>query len=269
MIIDLHTHIFPDKIANKTIAYLSEKGGIPAFSDGSYAGLIAEMRRGGVDIAVNLPVVTAPKQFESINLFARDVNKRFDNNESPILSFGGIHPRCEDIEEKMSWIAEQGFIGIKLHPDYQETYIDDEGYVKILQCAKKYDLVVVTHSGVDGGYRGLPVRCTPERVKRLMDKVGHEKFVLAHLGANERSEEVYELLCGENVYFDTAYVLRSVGKEMFLKILEKHGEDKILFATDSPWSSIEADVKIIKDLGLNKKTEEKIFYENSKKLLGI
>ena len=34
-IIDFHTHAFPEKIAGKTIAFLSEKGGIPAYTDGT------------------------------------------------------------------------------------------------------------------------------------------------------------------------------------------------------------------------------------------
>ncbi len=269
MIIDIHTHIFPDKIAKKTIEYLSEKGGIPPFSDGSVNGLLWEMEKARVDIAVTLPVVTNPRQFESVNNFALEVNRRYKNEKRRLISFAGIHPMCEDIERKTEWIAEQGFIGIKLHPDYQETYIDDEKYIRIIKAAKANGLVVITHSGVDGGYRGLPVKCTPDRVKRVIDKVDYSKLVLAHLGANERAREVYEELCGADVYFDTAYILRFVDREMLLKIMKKHGEDKILFASDSPWSSIEGDVRIIKDLGLDSKTEEKIFYGNARELLGI
>ena len=52
MIIDFHTHIFPDKIAKKTIDLLAQKGGIPPFSDGSVSGLISEMEKGGIDISV-------------------------------------------------------------------------------------------------------------------------------------------------------------------------------------------------------------------------
>ncbi len=269
MIIDLHTHIFPERIAKKTVEFLAQKGGIPPFSNGTDEGLLCEMEKGGVDIAVTLPVVTSPKQFESINRFAAEINERYKESPRRLISFGGIHPDCEDVERKMAWIAEQGFLGIKLHPDYQETFIDDERYIKILKEAKKNDLIAVTHSGVDGGYRGLPVRCTPDRVKRVIDKVDHNRLVFAHLGANERAEEVYTTLCGADVYFDTAYVLRFTEREMLLKIIEKHGADKILFATDSPWSSIEGDVKRIKSLGLDKQTEEKIFYKNAKALLRI
>ena len=81
--------------------------------------------------------------------------------------------------------------------------------------------------------------------------------------------DVLELLCGEDVYFDTAYVLRSTPKERFEEMIRKHGEDKILFASDSPWGDMAADVERIKKYGLGKETEYKIFYENGKKLLGI
>ena len=77
-------------------------------------------------------------------------------------------------------------------------------------------------------------------------------------------DEVLETLCGENVYFDTAYVLRYIGKETFLKLLEKHGEDRILFATDSPWSNIQDDVAILRSYELQKETEEKLLCENAK-----
>ena len=269
MIIDIHTHLFPERIAKKTIEYLSEKGGIPPFSDGSFSGLLSEMGKAEVSVAVNLPVVTSPKQFESVNSFAMELNAMSYSEDRRIISFGGIHPYCEDIEGKMKLLAEAGFKGVKIHPDYQETFIDDEGYVRILQCAKEYDMIVVTHSGVDVGYRGRPVRCTPERVKRLIDRVGHKKFILAHMGASEMIDQVLECLCGLDVYFDTAYVLRNLSQEKFCQVLERHGEDRILFASDSPWSSIDGDVKIIKSFGLDKATEEKIFYENAKGLLGI
>ena len=269
MIIDLHTHIFPTKIAKRTIEYLSKKGGIPPFSDGEADGLIRKMTEAGVDIAINLPVVTDPAQFESVNRFAAEINETYRDKERRIISFGGIHPACEDVFGKMRQIKEQGMLGVKIHPDYQQTFIDDDGYVEILSAAKELDLIVVTHSGVDGGYLGQPVRCTPERAARLIDRVGHEKFVLAHMGANEMEDGVLEFLCGKNVYFDTAYVLQNIKEEKFKAILEMQGEDRILFASDSPWGDMTQDVKRIKKYKLGKETENKIFYGNAEKILGI
>ena len=70
-------------------------------------------------------------------------------------------------------------------------------------------------------------------------------------------------------YFDTAYILRFIGKEQFEKILRKHGEDRILFASDSPWSDIKNDVDILRSFNLEKSVEDKIFYRNAMKLLGL
>ena len=72
MIIDFHTHVFPDRIATKTISLLSKNGGIPPFSDGTVNGLCQKMREAGTDISVTLPVMTSPTQFDSINNFAKE-----------------------------------------------------------------------------------------------------------------------------------------------------------------------------------------------------
>ena len=269
MIIDFHTHVFPDKIAQKTIAYLSEKGGIPPFSDGSVNGLLARMSEANVDVAVNLPVLTSPAQFDSVNRFAAEINRTYEVEARRIISFAGIHPKCDDIEGKMAWIASQGFRGVKVHPDYQETFIDDEGYLRILSAARTHGLIVVTHAGVDCGFKGLPVRCTPERARRVIDAVPYSRFVLAHCGAIDMFDGVLELLCGKDVYLDTAYVLRFISPEIFKSILQKHGADRILFASDSPWSSMEKDAEILRSFALDKKTEDMIFFENAKRLLGI
>lgn len=270
MVIDFHTHIFPDKIAKRTIEHLSLRGSYAPYSDGSVAGLLERMREGGVDISVTLPVVTNPAQFDSINRFAAEINEAYKEGERRLISFAGIHPACDDVEGRMREIAERGFRGIKLHPDYQDTFFDDEGYVRILTEAKRHGLIVVTHSGFDGAYVGCEMRCTPDRILRLLDRIGgYDRLVLAHYGANEMAEEVYAKLAGLDVYFDTAFMLRFIDCATFVKILEKHGDEKILFASDSPWSSAKGDIEIIKSFGLSKETEERIFAKNAMKLLGI
>lgn len=268
MIVDFHTHIFPDKIAKQTIELLSAKGGIPPFADGSVDGLLHAMDEAGVDVSVTLPVLTNPNSFESVNRFAAQINERFAHERKRLISFGAIHPACEDIDRKMRWIKESGFLGVKIHPDYQGTFITDDGYVRILECAKAYDLVVVTHAGIDAAYPET-VHCPPALAKELIRKVGHSKFVLAHCGGYEMWDEVLSVLCGEDVYLDTAYVLRFIGEETFKTMLARHGEDRILFGTDSPWSDVKRDVEILRSFSLPKNTEQKLFSLNAKQLLGL
>ena len=269
MVVDFHTHVFPDKIAKKTIEYLAEKGGNSPFLDGTVLGLLNALKNGVVDVAVTLPVLTKPQQFESVFNFVTKINEEFSNGEKRIISFGGIHPACEDIKGKLKRVKEAGLKGVKIHPDYQNTFIDDDGYIEILKCAKELDLIVVTHAGVDCGYRECTVKCPPSLTRKVIDKVGHEKFVLAHLGGSEMVEDVLKYLAGEKVYFDTAYVLKYLKKQEFLSVLDKHGEDRILFASDSPWSSMDDDVQILKSFVEDSDTLDKILYKNALSLLGL
>ena len=268
MLIDFHTHIFPEKIAQSTINALASKSGSTPYTDGTANGMLDAMSRANADICVTLPVLTKATQFDSVTKFAISINELFKSQNIKLISFGGMHPECEDIDEKMRYLKEKGFKGVKIHPDYQNTYIDDAGYVQILKSAKKYDLIVVTHSGVDGAYLDQPVKCTPDRVLKLIREVDHDKFVLAHYGAHKMWDEVCEKLAGKNVYFDTAYTLHEISEVDFKAILNKHGADKILFATDCPWRDIKDDLRIFKSFNLGAEIEQKILYKNALKLLG-
>ena len=267
MVIDFHTHIFPEKIAQKTIDYLAEKGGNKPWSDGTVNGLLLGMQRGSVDLSITLPVLTKPEQFESVLNYAITINNQFKGDK--VISFAGIHPKCTDIKEKMQAVKDAGIKGVKIHPDYQGTPIDDNGYIEILTAAKELDLIVVTHAGIDCGYRNMPAMCPPEKLLKVIDLVNYEKFVLAHYGSSELFEEVYNLLAGKNVYFDTAYILKMISKEQFLKILEKHGSDKVLFATDFPWSDMKGDLEIIRSFIKDETILEKVLYKNALSLLGM
>ena len=125
MIIDFHTHVFPDRIAAKTVRALEQSGNASAHSDGTATGLLDCLRHAGADIGVNLPVLTSPGQFDSITRFAGELNSAAYSDRR-IISFAGIHPDCEDVGEKLAKLKELGFLGIKIHPDYQATFIDDE-----------------------------------------------------------------------------------------------------------------------------------------------
>lgn len=269
MIIDFHTHIFPEKIAHKTVELLATNSDIVPYSDGTVAGLERALHKADADMSVALPVVTRPAQFDSILQFTAQINEDFKYRTPRILSFAGIHPACEDIAGKMKQIKELGFLGVKLHPDYQGTFIDDDAYVEIMNAARELDLVVVTHAGVDGAFLDQPIRCTPERVLRLLSRAPHKKLVLAHLGGNYLYDDVYEKLAGKDVYFDTSFFVHTLDRERFCKMLEKHGEDRILFASDSPWRDIKEERDIIESFGLPKAVEEKILGGNALSLLGI
>ena len=265
MIIDFHTHIFPDKIAARSIEALSQVSGVKAATDGTLNGLLASMDRSCVDLSVIMPVVTKPSQFESVNTFAAKVNEQYAGR---LLSFGGIHPDSEDYKAELNRIKELGLPGIKLHPDYQGVMIDDVRYMKIMEYADALGLIILVHAGIDIGLPE-PVHCPPDKARKVLDTIKPQKLVLAHLGGWKQWDEVYECLAGEQVYLDTAFSFDYMSQEMFMKLWEKHDKNKILFATDSPWSDACRDIAAVNALPLSVQEKEAIFSENARRLLGI
>ncbi len=265
MIVDFHTHTFPDAIAERTIAYLTEKGGIKPYREGTLSSLIENMKKCGVDYSVALPVATLPKQEKSINRTSAE-----NNGKNHVFFAGGIHPDCEDVPGTLDYIKSSGLFGIKLHPDYQGVHFDDPRYINIMRQAAERGLYIITHAGYDIAFRDH-VHCTPDMVLNVLKELKgliEDKLILAHLGGYDMPGEVLEKLVGAPVYMDTAAVLR-LYPEKCREIIICHGADKILFATDSPWDSQKDYIDFIKSFDLGKEAEDKIFYKNAERILGL
>ncbi len=264
MIIDFHTHTFPDKIASKAISLLSEKGHIKPHTEGTLHALKESMKKSGVDYSVILPVATSVHQVESINHTAFELSGR-----DGIIYAGAIHPDCENVGEILDEIKAAGLFGIKIHPDYQGVYFDDERYIKIMEEAAKRGLITVTHAGIDVAYPN-DIHCTPDMVLRVLDRLSgiiENKLVLAHLGGLGMEDEVINKLTGKPVWMDTAAVL-GINPEKNREIIRLHGASKILFATDSPWADQKEFAKLIRSYGLNSDELEMVLHKNAEKLLG-
>ncbi len=255
--------MFPDKIAGKTIPYLAGIiGKEHPYTDGTFECLKKVTKESGVDLSVALPVVTAPRQFASVNQFAAE--HQCEN----ILSFGGIHPDSEDYKGELRYIKELGLKGIKFHPDYQEVNFNDIRYKRIISYATELGLIIVTHAGMDP-VSPDEIHCTPQMVAEVLHEVQPDKLVLAHMGGNQCFDDVERYLVGEKVYFDTGVVLDWMELDQCFRIIKNHGADKILFGTDMPWSGQKEYMEILKNMPLSEGELRLILGENAKKLLGI
>lgn len=270
MIIDFHTHVFPEAIASGTIEKLETFAHIKAQSNGLLEGLKASMQEAGVDYSVILPVVTKPSQFQSVNEYAASIN-----GTDGIISFGGIHPDTEDYQKELEQICTYGLPGIKLHPDYQGVHVTDPRYLKLITYALDLGLIVTLHAGMDIGLSD-EIHCPPQEAIRMLQYVEEHvrqpqqaRIVLAHTGGYAQWDAVEELLVGTNVYFDLAYSFGHIETEQLLRIIQNHGADRILFATDSPWNSQKSDIAELKALGLSPEEEEAILGGNAKALLNL
>ena len=282
MVIDIHTHTFPDNMAANVIDKLSRTSRSVAFTDGTINALIESMKNSGVDISVILPVATNPHQVEKINNASLAINEKF--SEKGIISFACIHPDYDKYSTELSRIKNLGFKGIKIHPIYQDTNIDDINYLRIFDRAAELDLIVIAHSGLDIGFPGI-IRCSPEMSRHVVNEIGNFKFVLAHMGGWKNWEEVPKYLADTKVYIDTAFStgmikprpdsnwkaeeLVMLNEEQFVKFVEIFGADRIIFGTDSPWSSQSESIDFIKRLPINEVDKNKILGGSAEKLLNL
>jgi len=270
MIIDLHTHAFPEKIAARTLEVLIANTArisdypMKNYTDGTASGLLEVERRAGVDLAVVLPIVTNPKQSETINRVAKETN---DAN-CGLYSFGSLHPADPDALSWVDKLAAEGFKGIKLHPEFQDIYADSDEMTAVCRRAAQYGMTVVLHAGRDIGYLP-PVKTEPDMLLRLIDRVPDLKLVAAHLGGWMMWEEVAEKLVGTSIYFDTAFIADFIDKAAASDIISAHGADKVLFGSDAPWEDPAKTLKFLRSLSIDPEDLKKICGQNAAGLLGI
>ena len=282
MIIDFHTHTFPAKISADVLAKLSKLSHTKYFTNGSVSDLTASMEEASIDYSVNLPVMTSAEQVEKVNgALIADRDRLF---EQGIITIGGMHPAYGDYKKELIRLKENGILGIKIHPAYQSTEIDDIRMMRIIDAASQLGLIVLTHAGIDIGIYDHNYTSV-QQVLKIIDEVRPPKFVLAHMGGWGCWEDVERDLLGAPVWFDTAFAIgpitpddaksgtpylnTNLAEDAFMRIVRKHGAEKILFATDSPWESQRNYVARIEAMPLDKEEKEMIFSGNARKLLHI
>ena len=167
----------------------------------------------------------------------------------------------------MAWIKSEGFLGIKLHPDYQGFSADDPRVFPIYKKISALGLITVFHAGYDYGFPP-PYGATPEKMAVALRQFS-SPVVAAHWGGIGCCEDVLSHLCGEDIYFDISFGYGAMPKYYAEKILETHGARRILFGTDTPWHSPEMELRVLDTLKLSDVEIEMIKSENAKKLLRL
>ena len=272
MIIDIHTHIFPDKIASKAIAKLSESSDVKPQSDGTLEGLKMDMKKRGIDRCVLMPVVTNPGQIRSITDYSIRVNQEALEKGTGVYSFSGIHPDNENYKEIINELKNAGIKGIKVHPVFQNTYFDDLRYMRIVEYAMEKDMFILTHAGYDISYPGLDF-VTPEHIIPVLKSIKPHKLILAHMGAWGCWDMLEEMRDICPFYVDTAFSICSfkqiLSMERFREIVRLLGSDHILFGSDSPWTDQRENVRLIENSGLEKEEIDSILFSNAVRLLQL
>jgi predicted TIM-barrel fold metal-dependent hydrolase len=264
--IDFHTHAFADKIAKRAMDHLIESSDTEPVTDGTVTGLVSLLHEKGIEKAVLHSIATKPSQQRIINDWSIEVQEKFDE----IYCFGSIHPDNEDRFSELEYIKENKLYGLKLHPDYQGFEIFDKRMTEVYDICSQINLPVLIHGGYD------PVSpnrlwSRPRDFVKLMREFPHLTVIAAHMGGVKEYEECVAELAGTagNIYLDTAIISQYMPFEYVQKMIDLHGADRVLFASDCPWDDPLNEVKLIDSLKLTDRQKELIFNDNAIRLLTV
>lgn len=262
-IIDFHTHAFPDHLAGRAIAALLDSvERAKACTDGTLAGLQASMRKNRISRSVLLPIATKPAQ----------VPKIIETCKAWMLQdcvpFGSLHPDSPSMDSDIRLLKAYGVRGVKLHPEFQNFHIDDPGVFPMYDALSQARLIAVFHAGKDPGpFSGD--HALPAAFKAVHANFPRLKIVAAHMGGWQVWDQVRRHTAGLPIFFDTSSVRDHLPREEFLRLARKHGTERILFGSDSPWFEPGDDLRWLDSIGLKADELEQILHKNAEALLGL
>ena len=259
-IIDFHTHAFPDALAARAVPALANEGNTRAYLSGRIDDLLASMNRAGITSSILCSIATRPEQFRAI------LDWSIGLRSSRLIPLASVHPQDKKSASHLKEVSEQGFIGIKMHPYYQDFFIDDRALDPIYSTLSELGLLLVMHTGFDIAFPRIR-RSDPEKIRTLLDRFPDLRLITTHLGAWGDWDEVQRLLIGRPLFMEISFALDYLDRQTARKILLAHPEEYLLFGTDSPWEDQTAAVEKLQKLQLGERLENLILRENGAHLL--
>jgi len=263
MIIDVHTHIYPDHVVARTVDAVKARAGVQAYTDGTVDGLLRSMHEAGIDISVASNIATKPEQVDSIHQWLLAIG------HPGIFLLATVHPDLPIAPDLVGSLKAQGFKGFKVHPDYQDFFVDERRIFPFYESAEAEGMPILFHVGVDPG---LPhtVHATPQRLARVHREFPQLRIIAAHMGGQDMYEEAEEYLLGRDIYMDTSFVLRKMPMPLLERFFTRHSVERFLFGTDSPWMDQQEELQFFFSLPFfTADAKEKITGTNTARLLGL
>ena len=279
-IIDSHCHVYPEKIAARAVESTDQFYNTHAFGLGTVTDLLAVGGEAGCDGYVIQSVASTPHHVESINRFIATAIAEAEaaGHHGKLTGLGTLHPDHPDLRGAVEAIVAHGLHGVKLHPDMQKFHIDDPRAYPIYELCVEYTLPILMHMGdprFDYSH--------PDCLCRVLSDFPTLTVVAAHMGGWANWDYACDRLAAfPNVYVDTSSSMATPAKEYGIQpyveslspdhtadLIRKWGVEKVLFGTDYPMWSQEADLEAFFAMGLTEEENRMILSENAKRVFRI
>ncbi len=202
----------------------------------------------------------APEQFEPIlNWATKFADER-------LIPFPSVHPAAPDCLRQIDRIKNAGFKGIKMHPYYQDFYLNEARLTPVYERISGHGLILLLHTGFDLAFPKIR-RADPAQIVQVAESFPKLKLVASHLGAWRLWDEVRDILCGREIYMDISFALDFLPPAQARNIIISHPADFLLFGSDSPWTGQRATLDLLSRLDLKTELQNKILGGNASRLL--
>ena len=261
MLIDIHTHIYPDKIARKAADSVRDfydlEGSLQM--DGTVDMLLKRGAEAGISHFVVLPVSNGPAHVRSINNFILEQTKTHDN----FIGFGTVHAAMENIEEEVDRILSVGLKGIKMHPDSQRFNIDDERLFPVYDAIRGR-IPVLLHMG-DQRYDFSH----PTRLRKVLAQFPDLQVIAAHFGGYSMFETARENLEDTPCVFDISSAMMFMQPGEAEGYINRYGAERMAYGTDYPlWDPV-TEVQRFRRLKLTGEQFDQISYKTAQRILNL
>ncbi len=259
MIIDFHTHVFPDNIAHKASESIGRFYDIPIRYDGTLSALLAAGKAAGIDGYVVHSVATTPNQTAAINAFIAGLCR-----ENPgVYGFATIHPDQEGMAGEFERALKLGLKGVKIHSDMQKVALDDPRLFDLYETIQGR-VPLLAHAG-DNRFD----YSNPDRLLRVLDAFPKLTVIAAHFGGWSVWREALEAFKSRNLYVDCSSSFYALSPSEAISLIRGYGAERVLFGSDYPMWDPGDELKYLGKLGLTACETDWILHENAERLLGL
>lgn len=260
-IIDIHTHIYPDSIAQKasdSVKEFYEGLGDPSMN-GTESMLLQRGEKAGIGQFVVLPVAIRPDRVQSINDY---IYQRAKANSS-LIPFGTVHAAMDGLTDEVERLIALGVRGIKMHPDSQRFAIDDPRLFPMYEAVRGR-VPVMLHMG-DPRYD----YSHPLRLRRLLELFPGLEVIAAHLGGYSMYETARECLQDTSCVMDISSSARFLEPGVAEKYINLYGAERIAFGSDYPMFDPLEEVNNFLRFKLTDEQKEQIAHKTAERVLKL
>jgi predicted TIM-barrel fold metal-dependent hydrolase len=277
MIIDCHTHVFPEEVRKDREAFCKKDEGFAFIYDRSKAkmvgveDLIVSMDESGIDRSVICGFPWSQPDLCSFqNQYLMESASRYPNRLIAFVSLLFSNPDWS--EKELDRAVKGGAQGIGEIAFYRDemTSQDILSMKPILAQMERQGIPLLLHTNETIGHAYPGKGRTPlERFYEMILSFPSLPIILAHWGGGfpfyELMPEVAKVMA--NVYYDTAASPFLYSKRIYAIAREIVGVEKIFFGTDFPLISPRRYYKELEGSGLSKQDREKILGLNFSRLI--